>query len=52
MRRSTRARSVALIWPHGPDSASRAALTARSTSSAPPSGTVAHGSPVNGLSVS
>ena len=45
-------RSDGVIRPHGPSSkAARAALTARSISSAPPDATVASGSPVAGLGV-
>ena len=52
-RRIKRARSVPVIVPQGPSSkAARAALTARSTSSSPASGAVAHARPVYGLMLS
>src|SRR5262249_10579627 len=46
---STRERSIGLSFAHGPSSAARAALTARSTSSGPASDTVVMGSSVAGF---
>ncbi len=49
---SSRPRSRALIAPHGPSSAARAARTAASTSAGPAAGTVAMISSVAGLTTS
>ena len=50
-RRISRARSVPVVRPQS-SNAARAARTAASTSSGPARGTVAHGRPVNGSTVS